>query len=133
MIRSSTGGVVEQRTSRTSSIAESFVIDEDAIRRAVAAFVVFAVGFYELRRRDPGTVHLGLSLSGVAHKHFGRLPSHPTNSFTIGHPRIDDPLQVPVAPLKITKAQLAKPDAVASTMVEHIARVFRLQDAYYTP
>ena len=125
---------VERRAARASgSLADAHVIDEDAVRRAVTAFVAFAGGFYKQRRRDPGGLHLGLSLSDIASKHFGRLPDYEVSSFMIGDPRIDDPLRVPSAPLRITGAQLAKPDAVAATAVQHIARTFRIAGAYYTP
>lgn len=126
--------VVERRASRTTtSIADPWVIDEDAVRRAIASFVAFADRFYKQRRRATGTFYLGLSLSDIDRKHFGPLPSHELTSFTMGDPRIDDPLRVPSAPLKLTAAQLAKPEAVAKTAVAHIARVFRLAGAYYAP
>jgi TIR domain len=124
---------IERRASRADSLADSIVIDEDAVQRTIAAFVAFAAGFYKQRRRDPGELYLGVSLSDIRHKHFGRLPSYSMSSFTVGDPRLDDPLRVPDSPLKITKAQLAKPDAVAKTAVRHIARVFRLENAYFTP
>jgi len=95
--------------------------------------VAFAGGFYKQRRRDPGGLYLEVSLSDIRHKHFGRLPNYPMNSFTVGDPRLNDPLRVPDSPLKITTAQLAKPDAVAKTAVDHIARAFRLENAYFTP
>lgn len=115
------------------SLAASHLIDEHAVRRAIAAFVAFAASFYKLRRRDPGSVYLGVSLSDIGQKHFGRLPSYPMDRFTIGSPRVDDPLRVPDDPLKISKAQLAKPSAVAQTAVAYIARAFRLENAYFTP
>ncbi len=124
---------VERRASRRDSLAESIVIDEDEVQRAIAAFVAFAAGFYKQRRRDFGELYLGVSLSDIRHKHFGRLPGYPMNSFTVGDPRLDDPLRVPDSPLKLTKAQLAKPDAVAKMAVDHIARAFRLEQAYFTP
>ena len=124
---------VERRSSQAHSLADSSIIDEDAVKRSIAAFVAFADAFYKRRRRDPGSIYLGVSLSDISHKHFGRLPSYPMHTFTIGSPRLDDPLRVPANPLKITKAQLAKPDAVAQKAVDHIARAFRLEGAYFTP
>lgn len=126
--------VVERQASQArSSLADSIVIDEDAVKRAIAGFVTFAGGFYKRRRRDPGSVYLGVSLSDIAHKHFGRLPSYPMNTFQVGSPRLDDPLRVPASLLKITPAQLAKPATVAQKAVDHIARAFRLENAYFTP
>lgn len=124
---------IERRASRGNSLADSIVIDEDEVQRAIAAFVAFAASFYKQRRRDPGELYLGVSLSDIRHRHFGRLPSYPMNSFTVGDPRLDDPLRVPDSPLKITKLQLAKPAAVAKKAVDYIARAFRLEDAYFTP
>ncbi len=117
----------------TGWLADSHVIDEDAVRRAVTAFVAFADGFYNQRRRTTGDLSLGLSLSDVAFKHFGRLPNYEMNSFTIGDPRVPDPLRVPSTPLKVTRRQLAKPESVADTAVQYIARAFRLGGAYFTP
>jgi len=125
--------VIERRTSRSESLAESIVIDEDAVQQAIAAFVAFANGFYKQRRRDPREIYLGVSLSDIAHKHFGRLPNYRMNSFTVGDPRLNDPLRVPESPLKISMAQLAKPDAVAETAVDYIARAFRLENTCFAP
>jgi len=125
---------VERKDTRAIwSMAEPHVINEDFVRGAIASFVAFASRFYKQRRRATGNFYLGLSLSDIAHKHFGQLPNYEIHSFTMGDPRINDPLRVPSAPLKITSAQLAKPDIVAKTAVEHIARVFRLAGAYYIP
>lgn len=126
--------VIERPTSQArSSLADSIVIDEVAVKRAIAGFVAFAGAFYKRRRRDPGTIYLGVSLSDIGHKHFGRLPSYPMNTFQVGSPRLDDPLRLPASPLKITPTQLAKPTAVAQNAVDHIARAFRLENAYFTP
>jgi hypothetical protein len=124
---------VQRRASRDNSLADAIVIDEDEVQRAIAAFVAFAAGFYKQRRRDSGELYLGVSLSDIAHKHFGRLPSYPMHSLTVGDPRVNDPLRVPDSPLKFTSAQLAKPDAVAKSAVDYIARAFRLEKAYFTP
>lgn len=125
---------IERQASQSRlSLADSHVIDEEAVKQAIAAFVAFAGSFYKRRRRDPGNIYLGVSLSDISHKHFGQLPSYPMNSFTIGSPRLDDPLQVPDSPLKITPTQLAKPITVSQKVVDHIARVFRLENAYFTP
>jgi hypothetical protein len=126
--------LVERQTSQTrSSLADSSIIDEDAVKRAMVAFVAFSGSFYKRRRRDPGSVYLGVSLSDISHKHFGRLPNYPMNTFMVGSPSVDDPLQVPASPLKITPVQLTKPAAVAQKAVDHIARAFRLEKAYFSP
>jgi hypothetical protein len=124
---------VERPASNAHALADSIIIDEDAVLQAIAAFVAFAGAFYKLRRRDSGDVYLGVSLSDIAHKHFGRRPNYRMTSFTVGDPRLNDPLRIPDSPLKVTKAQLAKPDAVAKTAVDHIVRAFRLENAYFTP
>ena len=125
---------IERQASQTRlSLADSHVIDEEAVKQAIAAFVAFAGSFYKQRRREPGSIYLGVSLSDISHKHFGRLPNYQMNSFTMGSPRLDDPLRVPASPLKITPAQLAKPATVAQKAVDHIARAFRLENAYFTP
>ena len=125
--------VVERRTSTSGySLADAHIIDQDAVHRSMAAFAAFADGFYKQRKREPGTLYLGVSLSDIDRKHFGRLPKHDLQSFTIGDPRIEDPLRIPATPLRISSAQRANPEAVASTVVEHVARAFRLAGAYYT-
>jgi hypothetical protein len=115
------------------SIADSHVIDEDAVRTMIARLLTFAQRFYHGRRMDPGSAHLGVSLNDIAFKHFGKLPTYPMSSFTIGNPRVEDPLRVPSIPLRISGDQLADAGTFAEMIVQHIAREFRLGDAYFSP
>lgn len=115
------------------SLADSHVIDEDAVRVKIAHLLAFAQRYYQQRRIDPGALHLGVSLSDLAFKHFGKLPTYPMSSFTIGGPRIEDPLRAPSTPLRIAGDQLADAQRFAELVVQHIAREFRLGGAYFTP
>ena len=115
------------------SLADSHVIDEDAVRDMIARLLTFAQRYYLQRRVDPRAVHLGVSLSDIAFKHFGKLPTYPMSSFTIGDPRVEDPLRVPRTPLRVAGDQLAEAERFADLIVQHIAREFRLGDAYFTP
>lgn len=113
------------------SMGEGFVIDQMMVRNAIAGCVRFANSFYSQRRRDPGTVYLGASLTGIQHKFFGRLPAGEVNSFRVPDHRLDDPLHVPAAPLALTTDRRRAADAVARTMMDHFARRFRVANAYY--
>lgn len=114
-------------------MVDGHIIDEQAVRGALAAFVTFADGFYRRRRRDPGSLFLGMSLVGIGHKHFGRLPAHEPTTFPIGSHQLDDPLYIPAAPLNISPAQRARPASVVTTAIAYIVRTFRLAGAYYAP
>jgi hypothetical protein len=126
--------VVPRRPDAPSlSLADSHVIDEDAVRAMIAGLFTFAQRHYQQRRIDPGAIHLGMSLTDIAFKHFGKLPTYPMSSFTIGDPRIEDPLRVPRTPLRVSSDQLADAQRLADVIVQHIAREFRLGGAYFTP
>lgn len=126
--------VVPRRTAQSMiSLADAHIIDEEAVGHALASHLTFCKEFYKQRHCETGALHLGVSLSDIAMKHFGSLPHYELNSFTIGDPHIEDPLRVPTVPLKITLADFAEPSTIAETVVRHIARQFRLSDAYYTP
>lgn len=113
------------------SMGEGFVIDQTMVRNASVGCVRFANSFYSQRRRDPGTVYLGASLTGIQHKFFGQLPAVEVNSFRMPDHRLDDPLHVPAAPLALTTDRRRAADAVAKTVMDHFARRFRLENAYY--
>ena len=91
------GAALERRVSASSRpLADFHVIDEDAVRRAVAAFVAFAALLLQGPPPGSGSRHLGLTRSGIVHhKHFGLLPNYDVSSFTIAGHRLDDPLRVP--------------------------------------
>jgi len=115
------------------SLADTHVIDDDAVREMIARFLRFSQRYYQQRRMNPGAVHLAVSLSDLAFKHFGKLPTYPMSSFTIGDPQIEDPLRVPSTPLRITGDQLPDAQQFADLIVQYIAREFRLGGAYFTP
>lgn len=117
--------------SATRSIAESFVIDQALVHSAISACLDFADGFYGLLRRDPGTTYLGASLTGIQQKLFGQLPSGEVNSFRMPDHRLDEPLSVPDRPLSLTTEQLRSTNDIASIVVDHFARRFRLENVYY--
>lgn len=101
------------------------------VRNAVAGCVKFANSFYSQRRRDPCTVHLGASLTGIQQKFFGQLPAGEVHSFSMPDHRLDDPLHVPAAPLALTTDRRRAADVVAKMVTDHFARRFRVENAYY--
>jgi hypothetical protein len=126
--------VVERPTrSSTMNLADIHVIDEQAVLNAVSAFLTFARSFYAQCQLGTGNLYLGLSLSDIDWKHFGRLPEYPVSEFMVGDPRVPDPLHVPAVPMKIPPLDLDASDDIAKLAVAHIARVFRLAGAYYKP
>lgn len=118
-------------TGATRSIRDGHVIDESVVRGSIAAFIRFGNGFYRQRRRDPGTVYLGASLSGIQHRFFGQPPPGNPTSFVLASHRLEEPLRVPPAPLALTEATRRTPDAAAKTVVDHFARLFRVAGADY--
>lgn len=126
--------VVEGRTrSSTVNLADVHVIDEQAVLIAITAFLAFSNAYYDYRAQDTGDLYLGISLSDIERKHFGRLPDYPVSEFTVGDPRIPDPLHVPSTPIRTSSSELENSDKIAKTAVAHIARRFHLEDAYYIP
>ncbi len=112
-----------------------WVIDQDEVKRALVAFVAFADAYYGRLEQSPliASLYLGTSLTGVAHKAFGRLPSVDPQQMMIPDHRLENPLLVPRPPLKLARAKLTEPAAIGQLITEHIARTFRVAQAYYTP
>ena len=117
------------------SFGSNFVIDEEEVERRLASFATYAGHFYEhLDRGDLITsLYFGTSLTGIENKSFGKLPPSSQNSFTMPSHGLRNPLNVPDTPLRVSRAELADPAALARKMTEHIARIFRNANAYYTP
>jgi hypothetical protein len=118
-----------------SSLARYHIIDEEEVEHRLAAFATYAGQFYRSLARGELITDLysGASLSGIDNKTFGKLPPHPLNSFTMRMHGLPNPLKVPATPLRVSRVELADPSAFARRMTEHIARVFRQANAYFTP
>lgn len=130
------GLALERRRSASSSysLAESHIIDEEAVRRALAAFFALARGLYTQLGHETGGFWVGASLTGVANKYFGRLPGHELSGITIASHQLEDPLRIPPrGPLSVESEQLADAESLASLVVDHIMRVFRVAKSYYKP
>lgn len=129
------GSCLRREANDFRSFGNNFVIDEDEVERQLAAFAAYAGPFYQnLDRGDLVTsLYFGASLTGIDNKSFGKLPPATQNSFTVPSHSLKNPLNVPSTPLRVSRSKLAEPVAVAHKMTEHIARVFRNANAYYTP
>jgi hypothetical protein len=129
------GRVLGQRTPGTHSTVRMFVIDQDEVQRDLAAFAAYAGAFYGQlpQARRIANLYVGVSLSGISHKGFGRLPAIEPQQMTIPDTRLEDPLRVPQPPLRVARAELAEPEGVGHLLTEHIARAFRVAGGYYMP
>jgi len=128
------GAVLRHKTDKFTSLAGSYIINEDDVERRLTAFATYASQFYQgLQRGDLiSNLYFGTSLTGLEHKTFGRLSSHPLSSFTVPMHGLPSPMKVPDPPLRISRADLANPATIAQKMTGHIARTFRNANAYYT-
>jgi Domain of unknown function (DUF4062) len=111
------------------------VVDEDAVERQLIAFASYADTFYRtLKRGDLITsLYFGTSLTGIGGKAFGKLPLPTLTSYTMPSHGLADPLHVPDAPLRVSRADLVNSAAIGRKLKEHISRVFRNANAYGTP
>jgi hypothetical protein len=129
------GSALRREANAFQSIGFNFVIDQDETERQLSAFAAYAGQFYQsLERGDLITsLFFGTSLTGIDNKSFGKLPAATQTGFTIPSHGLRNPLNVPDSPLRVSRAELADPAALARKMTEHIARVFRNANAYYSP
>ena len=134
------GSALRRReTTEFSALGSNFfmdiVIDEDDVERQLGAFASYAGQFYQnLDRGDLITsLFFGTSLTAIANKSFGKLPPSTQTSFSMPSHGLPDPLNVPDMPLRVSRADLGNPAALARKMTEHIARIFRNAHAYGTP
>lgn len=128
-------GTSLRRESSGFSMDQHYIISEDDVDQCLTAFLAYADGFYKsLDRGDViSSLYVGVSLTGIDSKTFGKLPPHPLNSFSVPSHNLADPLKVPPTPLQISRADLSSPPALARKMTDHIARLFRTAGSYYTP
>lgn len=77
------------------------------------------------------TLYFGSSLTGIEHRGFGRLPRRNQGGINVPMHNLSNPLMIPTQPLRVSRAELASPETLARTMIEHIARVFRQARAYH--
>lgn len=114
---------------------QMYVIDEDEVERVLRGFVAFANAFFGGLEQSPliANVFLGMSVSEIESKAFGRYPGADPTQMTIPEHRLEDPLRIPQPPLRVARAALADPSSLARRVTDHIAREFRLAGAYYTP
>lgn len=128
------GSALRQEASDFRSFGSSFIIDESEVERQLGAFAAYAGIFYQnLDRGDLITsLFFGTSLTGIDNKSFGKLPPSSQTGFTVPSHGLRNPLNVPDTPLRVSRAELADPAALARKMTEHIARIFRNANAYYT-
>jgi hypothetical protein len=131
--RLSLGERAKRSVLSSRSAAHGQIIEASAVRSAIGAFVRFGNAFYRQRRRDPGTVYLGASLSGIQHQYFGQPPAGEVGSFLMANHNLEDPLHVPTNPLTLTAEERRAADAVAKKIVDHFMRRFRLAKADYPP
>jgi hypothetical protein len=117
------------------SILRSFVIDQDEVQRRLTAFLAYADHFYGQLEHGPviASVYLGVSLSGIAQKQFGRLPDVEPNPVSIPMSQHEKVLRFPQKPRRVARADLADATRLGEELTELIARTFRVAGAYYMP
>lgn len=117
-----------RRDQDESDLRDSFLIDEDEVRRAFAGLLEYGHGVYKSLPRGDLIAHafLGASLSGISYKTLGARRDHGAQSGTVPMHQLDDPLCLPRPPLKVSRAALGEPNGVAQEMVEQFARTFRV-------
>ena len=70
------------------------------MQKALVAFAAYARQFYDALERNAiiSSFYLGMSLTGLESKSFGRRPTSSVNQMTVPIHRIEDPLKVPKEP-----------------------------------
>ncbi len=128
-------GTSLRRDSTGHSFGNLYIISEDDVQAHLAAFLSYANAHYKSIPRGEmiSSLYVGISLTGIASKNFGNLPTYPVNSFTVPMHNLADPLKAPPAPLHISRADLSDAPALARRITDHVARLFRTAKAYYTP
>ena len=128
-------GASLRRESSGYSMDQLYIIDEDDVETRLTSFLAYANGhFKSLHRGDiVSALYLGVSLTGIQNKTFGKLPAQSLSGISFPSNGPPDPLKVPAAPLQVSRADLADPSGVARKVKEHFARQFRNANAYYTP
>jgi hypothetical protein len=116
------------------STVTGFVIDEEGVERLLTAFAHYTNQFYQSLPRGEviTSLYLGVSLTGIQMKSFGRLPTGPVQGVSMPMHGLSDPLKVPDAPLRLSRADLADPTGLSKKVTGHIARAFRQANAYFT-
>ena len=99
------------------------------------AFAAYARQFYDALERNAiiSSLYLGMSLTGLESKSFGRRPTSSVNQMTVPIHRIEDPLKVPKEPLQISRSDLRDSSSLGQQATELIARAFRAGNLYYSP
>lgn len=125
---------LRRKTSDAFSMLSGLVIDEGEVERQIAAFCHYANQFYlNIKHGDVITsLYMGASMTNIQMKSFGQLPGV-AQSVSVPMHGLPDPLKVPSAPLRISRADLANPSELSKKLTGHIARAFRNANAYLTP
>ena len=119
----------------TVSIVRNSVVDEDEFKSSLASFFQFASQIYSFLEdnRMLTAFYFGGSLSGIAHKMFGRIPALPPNGMSMGMHHFPEPLLIPREPHSLSRANLVDGERSAAEITELVARMFRANRAYYVP
>lgn len=128
------GKAIDTNRTRDHSLVRLYVIDEDEVLTALTAFTAYAHQFYAQLPRGPviSSLYLGMSITGIQHKQFGRHPAADPSGMSIPMHQLEDPLRVPRQPLQAARAELADAPKLGQRATELIARTFRLAKAYYS-
>lgn len=127
---STDGTVVWQHSQLTEREVEShllgYILDQDEVRRRLAAFLSYANWFYGQLDDAPliSSVYVSMGVLG-SDRWFGQMPSHPVRSMQMPPGQVEDPLIVPRKPHKASRAHLADPVELATTLVGLLARAYR--------
>jgi len=124
-----------ERRGRGSGFLHGMVIDEDEVERLVVAFCHYADLFYkDVAHADAvSSLYVGVSLSGLRYKSFGRLPAVDPGHMTIPMADISEPMRIPQQPLKVGRAELAAAGQLGTKLTQLLARSFRAAGSYYDP
>ncbi len=116
------------------SMARLYIIDENEFKQKLTAFLSYAEQYYKGLPRNEmlSSFYLGVSLSGIDNKTFGKLPVHPITTFSMPMHNLPNPLKIPPAPLHISRAELSDAPSLAHKLTDHTARLFRTAKAYYS-
>ena len=129
------GTGVGGQSSRGYSLVRQYVIDQAEVQQALSSFLTYAQWFYGNMERGVviANVYLGMSLSGIAGRKFGRFPDVELTTFTIPQHQLSDPLLIPRQPLRVGRSSLTQPVGLSEQAVEHVSGAFKAVGAYYTP
>jgi hypothetical protein len=123
------------RRDRGYALVSSMVIDQEDVERLLGAFCRYADLFYRGVNRAEviASLYVGISLTGLQYKSFGKIPSVEPNQISMPMSEFSDPVHVPQQPLKVARAELADAEQLARKLTNLTARTFRAAGRYYSP